>query len=181
MKVHFIAVSQNAKSGPIPVTIIERASCWPGCALYGNGCYAETGALALHGIEYPGLGRRVLVGVLRKDRSASAWPSLALCPSRRPPRIRGRDRRRAPGPARHRQHRQERNPPSPTNPSSATILSLSKTGASSLRAVEPGFTVNLSADNPADADRLAELLGQLQQANLGPDHLAFCGHRSAPR
>jgi hypothetical protein len=48
MKVHFIAISQNAKTGPIPVSIIERASCWPGCALYENGCYAETGALALH-------------------------------------------------------------------------------------------------------------------------------------
>ena len=48
MKVHFIAVSQNAKTGPIPVSIIERASCWPGCALYENGCYAETGILALH-------------------------------------------------------------------------------------------------------------------------------------
>src|ERR1700738_3419137 len=48
MKVHFIHVSQNAKTGPIPVSIIERASCWPGCALYENGCYAETGALAMH-------------------------------------------------------------------------------------------------------------------------------------
>jgi len=48
MKVHFIAVSQNAKTGPIPVSIVERASCWAGCALYENGCYAETGALGLH-------------------------------------------------------------------------------------------------------------------------------------
>src|SRR5260370_13332217 len=48
MKVHFIAVSQNAKTGPIPVSIIERASCWPGCALYENGCYAEAGALRIH-------------------------------------------------------------------------------------------------------------------------------------
>ena len=48
MTVHFIAVSQNAKTGPIPVSIIERASCWPSCALYDNGCYAETGVLALH-------------------------------------------------------------------------------------------------------------------------------------
>src|SRR6202007_387937 len=48
MKVLFIAVSQNAKTGPIPVSIIERASCWPGCALYENGCYAEAGALAMH-------------------------------------------------------------------------------------------------------------------------------------
>ena len=48
MKVLFIQVSQNAKTGPIPVSIIERASCWSGCALYENGCYAETGALAMH-------------------------------------------------------------------------------------------------------------------------------------
>jgi hypothetical protein len=48
MKVHFIAASQNAKTGPIPVSITERASCWPGCALYEKGCYAETGALAMH-------------------------------------------------------------------------------------------------------------------------------------
>ena len=48
MKIQFIPVSQNAKTGPIPVSITERASCWPGCALYENGCYAETGALAMH-------------------------------------------------------------------------------------------------------------------------------------
>jgi hypothetical protein len=48
MRIQFIAVSQNAKTGPIPASIVERASCWPGCALYENGCYAETGALAMH-------------------------------------------------------------------------------------------------------------------------------------
>ena len=48
MKVQFIAVSQNAKTGPMPSSIVERASCWSGCALYENGCYAETGAIAVH-------------------------------------------------------------------------------------------------------------------------------------
>ena len=48
VNVLFIQVSQNAKTGPIPVSIIERASCWSGCALYEHGCYAETGALAMH-------------------------------------------------------------------------------------------------------------------------------------
>jgi hypothetical protein len=48
MRVQFIAVSQNAKTGPIPASIVERASCWSGCALYENGCYAEAGALAMH-------------------------------------------------------------------------------------------------------------------------------------
>ena len=48
MQVLFVEVSQNAKTGPIPASIVERVSCWPGCALYENGCYAENGALALH-------------------------------------------------------------------------------------------------------------------------------------
>ena len=45
MKTLFTSVSQNAKTGPIPVTITEKASCWTGCALYEKGCYAFYGAL----------------------------------------------------------------------------------------------------------------------------------------
>ena len=48
MRVQFIPVSQNAKTGPMPASIVERTSCWPGCALYENGCYAEAGALGVH-------------------------------------------------------------------------------------------------------------------------------------
>jgi len=48
MRVQFVNVSQNAKTGPMPVSIVERASCWPVCALFEKGCYAETGALAMH-------------------------------------------------------------------------------------------------------------------------------------
>jgi hypothetical protein len=45
VKTLFTPVSQNAKTGPIPVTITEKTSCWTGCALYGKGCYAFYGAL----------------------------------------------------------------------------------------------------------------------------------------
>ena len=45
MKALFTKVLQNAKTGPIPVTITEKASCWAGCALYEQGCYAFRGAL----------------------------------------------------------------------------------------------------------------------------------------
>src|ERR1700680_3171490 len=45
VKTLFTPVSQNAKTGPIPVTITEKASCWTGCALYQKGCYAFYGAL----------------------------------------------------------------------------------------------------------------------------------------
>src|SRR5690242_5995212 len=45
VKTLFTKVLQNAKTGPIPVSITERASCWTGRALYGQGCYALYGAL----------------------------------------------------------------------------------------------------------------------------------------
>ena len=48
MQVHLTMRSSNAKTGPIPVSTTERASCWQGCAFYGAGCYAEAGPLRLH-------------------------------------------------------------------------------------------------------------------------------------
>lgn len=45
---HFTRISRNAKTGPIPVTTTSANSCPPGCGLKRNGCYAETGPLALH-------------------------------------------------------------------------------------------------------------------------------------
>ena len=46
---HFTRVSSNAKTGPIPVTTTSAGSCPPTCSFKGNGCYAESGPLALHG------------------------------------------------------------------------------------------------------------------------------------
>ena len=45
---HFSRVSGNAKTGPIPVTTTSADSCPPTCSFKGNGCYAESGPLALH-------------------------------------------------------------------------------------------------------------------------------------
>lgn len=39
--------SANAKTGPIPVSTTSAESC-PSCPFKGNGCYAESGPLALH-------------------------------------------------------------------------------------------------------------------------------------
>jgi hypothetical protein len=41
MKYHFIRTSANSKTGAIPVTYTERASCPPSCAHYRADCYAE--------------------------------------------------------------------------------------------------------------------------------------------
>src|SRR5258705_1494429 len=89
MKVHFIAVSPNAKTGPIPVSIIERASCWAGCALYENGCYAETGALAMHWDRVSrGSAGGCLVAVWEKGATRRSGPPWCLSPAGDHPRYR---------------------------------------------------------------------------------------------
>jgi hypothetical protein len=45
---HFMRVSGNAKTGPIPVTTTSADSCPPTCSFKGNGCYAESGHMAIH-------------------------------------------------------------------------------------------------------------------------------------
>lgn len=41
MKFTFVRESQNRKTGPIPVTYSERETCPPSCAHYRSDCYAE--------------------------------------------------------------------------------------------------------------------------------------------
>lgn len=48
MQVHLTLKSSNVKTGPIPVSTTSSASCPTACAFKGNGCYAESGPLALH-------------------------------------------------------------------------------------------------------------------------------------
>jgi hypothetical protein len=157
MKVQFIAVSQNAKTGPIPASIVERASCWPGCALYENGCYAESGALRMHW-------ERVSRGLAGGSWSEFCTKVAALRP--------GRLWRYA----------QAGDLPGYGPQIDDTLLEelvAAKAGKDVIAfthkpvlgddpiavenrrliaaAIKAGFTINLSADNPAHADRLAEL------------------------
>lgn len=48
MRVHLTICSSNAKTGSIPVSTTEKASCPTSCALRGSGCYAESGPLGIH-------------------------------------------------------------------------------------------------------------------------------------
>jgi hypothetical protein len=157
MRVHFIPVSQNAKTGSIPVSIIERASCWPGCALYENGCYAETGALALHW-------DRVSRGLAGGSWSEFCGKVAALRPGRLWRYAQAGD---LPGCG------------AQIDGALLQQLVAANTGKKAIAfthkpvlggdpvavenrhliaaAVEAGFMVNLSADNPAHADKLAAL------------------------
>lgn len=48
MYYHITPKSSNKKTGPIPVTTTSADSCPPSCPFSGGGCYAKSGPLALH-------------------------------------------------------------------------------------------------------------------------------------
>ena len=48
LKFHLTRVSSNIKTGPIPVSTSSKATCPASCPFAGNGCYAESGPLAIH-------------------------------------------------------------------------------------------------------------------------------------
>ena len=157
MRAHFIAVSQNAKIGPMPASIIERASCWPGCALYGNGCYAETGALAMHW-------RRVSHGPAGGSWSEFCAKVAALRPGRLWRYAQAGD---LPGYGPHIEGKLLEELVDANIGKNAIafthkpVLGDDPIAIENRRliaaAVKAGFTVNLSADTPAHADRLAGL------------------------
>jgi len=157
VKVHFIPLSQNAKTSPIPVSIIERASCWPRCALYENGCYVENGrpCYAL-GSSIPRLDRRVLVGVLGKVaalrrgrlwRYAQAGDLPGYGPQIDGPLLQELVAANISKNAIAFTHKPDLGD-DPVAIENRRLIAA---------AVKAGFTVNLSADNPVHADRLAEL------------------------
>ena len=48
MKIHLTLISQNGKTGPIPVTTSESSTCPNECPFKKSGCYADSGPLAIH-------------------------------------------------------------------------------------------------------------------------------------
>ena len=157
MKIQFIAVSQNAKTGPIPASIVEKASCWPGCALYQSGCYAETGALAIHW-------DRVSCGVAGGSWSEFCAKVAALRPGRLWRYAQAGD---LPGYGPQIDGELLGQLVAANTGKNAIafthkpVLGNDPVAVENRRliaaAIKAGFTVNLSADNPAHADTLAEL------------------------
>jgi hypothetical protein len=157
MKALFVAVSGNAKTGPIPVTITERGSCWSGCALFEKGCYAFYGALG-----------HFWCGVSEGTRGGS-WDELCAKVVALPKRTLWRYAQAGDLPGTDVAidaqllwqlviaNRGKRviafthKPVLPINPIAARNRSIIAVVNS------VGFTINLSANNPAEADALADL------------------------
>lgn len=48
LRFQFTRVSSNSKTGPIPTVIVSRDTCPPSCPLYNGGCYALGGNVRIH-------------------------------------------------------------------------------------------------------------------------------------
>jgi hypothetical protein len=57
-------ISSNSKTGPIPVSMSEKATCPNACPLKGSGCYAETGPVNINWMK------------LSKGEKGKAWPEF---------------------------------------------------------------------------------------------------------
>ena len=51
MKIHLTQISSNIKTGPIPVTTSESSTCPDVCPFKKSGCYADSGPLQIHWLK----------------------------------------------------------------------------------------------------------------------------------
>jgi len=154
-RVTWVPKTGNAKLGPIPVSITERASCPPACSWKGRGCYAEFGKLGHHwkraaadGISWADFCGRVAAlpeGTLWRHNEAGDLPGRGEA-------IDGRKFARLLDANEGRQgftftHRRVIGSDDVARRNREWVA----------RANARGFVVNLSADSIGEADRLAEL------------------------
>jgi len=146
MRIHFIPRSTNRKTGPIPVTSTERQSCPPSCPQYRAACYAEDfytrmnwDKIPARGIDLAGLTARInslpmgqlwrhnVAGDLPGDgETVDAFALGQIVRANRGRRGFTYTHKKSPGAIKWAKH-----------------------------ATEWGFTVNLSADDVGEADKLA--------------------------
>lgn len=77
---NLVLVSGNSKTGPIPVSMTDKASCPNTCSLKGNGCYAQQGLvnIAWTNLSTPGSRARALTleefcGAIKSLRFKQLW------------------------------------------------------------------------------------------------------------
>lgn len=77
MKFLFTAISGNKKTGPIPVVTSSKLTCPDACAFKAKGCYASAGALNIHWSRLTngetGITWENLLSCIRKLRQGTLW------------------------------------------------------------------------------------------------------------
>lgn len=145
---HFVRVSGNRKTGPIPVTNTDAESCPPSCGLF-NECYAKSGHVAIHwrklkqgsGLTLPQLSaylRTMPGGQLWRHNVAGDLPGNGESIDAAALNTLARANRGRRG------FTYTHKPPTADN-----LTAIRK-------ATRDGFTINLSADNATRADTLSD-------------------------
>lgn len=176
MKYSFTRISQNSKTGPIPVTMSHKGTCPNACPLKKNGCYAEAGRTNIHwsnittgkrGIDWSELIEQIRT--IRKGQLYRFNVSGDL-PSDDAENIDAVKMLELIDASKHAKGFTYTHY-NPTTGNNAQIIA---------QANAQGFTVNLSANSPEHADALAAL-------NIGPvvtlldEHTAILTHTPAGR
>jgi hypothetical protein len=166
---HLTPVSANAKTGPIPVSTSSADTCPTVCPFRGSGCYADSGPLGLHWLAvtrakrgtnwraFLDAVRGIAPGALWRHNQAGDLPGMGN-------RIARRALEQLVAAARH--TRAFTYTHKPVTGSSA----LARANREAVRAANAaGFTVNLSANNLAHADQLADTGAGPVVTVLAPD------------
>lgn len=153
MNYSFVQVSGNSKTGPIPVTMTDRASCPDSCALKASGCYAESGMVRMHWqrLDAKGITARQLTANIAALPKDTLWRHNVAGDLTN----NGRDIDRETLDAITKANRGKR----------GFTYTHAHDTESNREAIQQanaqGFTINLSANSPQHADELAAL-------NIGP-------------
>ena len=157
MKTHLTIKSDNVKTGPIPVSTSSFKQCPPACPFAKNGCYADSGPLAIHwrkvtegerGLEWPEFIQAIAKlpnGQIWRHNQAGDLPGIGN-------RIAsGLLRELVAANGGKKGFTYTHKPMLGTTPQATS----NRNAVASANAA--GFTINLSANNPAHADELASL------------------------
>ena len=150
LRVHWVASSKNRKHGGIPCSITSGATCPPSCGFFGAGCYAEFNLLShwWRKVSQGGVLWRAFLKLVRALPAGTLWRHNEAGDL---PGFGDELDVRALG-SLVRANRGRRGFTFTHKP-----LKSARDRAAVKRANDWGFTINLSADSLADADRLAEL------------------------
>jgi hypothetical protein len=147
---HFSRISGNKKTGPMPVTMTAADTCPDSCPFKGAGCYAEVGPIRIHWRKVPDTG----IDTAQLCRLIRTIPGQMLWRHNQAGDLPGKGERInvTELQAIVRANRGRRG----FTYTHKQVIGQPRNLAAIRAATAAGFTVNLSADNAADADSLAK-------------------------
>lgn len=157
MNIHLTLKSSNIKTGPIPVTTSDRSTCPSACPLKAGGCYAKGGPLGIHWAAVSNGDRGASLSVLANQ--IRAFPEGQLWRHNQAGDLPGLDNKIDTDALRKlvEANRGRRGFTYTHKPLEGDCNMETHNRAAVRGANANGFTINLSANSLAHADRLVDL------------------------